>query len=210
MLFKKLALAISLCAVLSGCQMAMPELGSGSTKGQTSMRLAESDFVVSAPEGFCVDPASVKDTAQAGFVLMADCAALRGKKRKVDQSRSVLLTVAISEPLESSGSVTPQALEQFFDTPQGRTTLSRAGDASTVSASMETVRGDTLILHVRDSSPANIDGLARDDWRAFVVINDRLVTLTAASFLGASAANPSAKTLMIQLARHLQVENTKE
>lgn len=185
----------------------MPDLGSGRNKGQTSVRLASSNFMISAPDGFCVDSASLKDAPQAGFVLMADCAALRGKPRKVDQSRSVLLTAAISEPLESAKSVTAQALKQFFETPQGRTTLSRSGDPSTVSASTETVRGDTLLLHIRDSSPANIDGLAQDDWRAFIVVNDRLVTLTAASFVGTAQANPSAKTLVSQLAHRLQVEN---
>jgi hypothetical protein len=210
MMFKKLVLAACFGLGLSGCQVALPELGMSPKMAQDSVRLSASDFVVSAPDGFCIDAASIKNTPQAGFVLMADCAALRGKKRKVDQSRSLMLTAAISAPLDSVDSVTPKALKQFFDTAQGRTTLSRNGDPSTVFSSMEIMPHDILILHIRDSSPAQIMGLAQDDWRAFVVIKGRLVTLTAAPFVNASVANPSAKTLVTQLARRLQVENATE
>lgn len=187
--------------------MALPKQGEHAAKGLTSVRLAASNFNVTAPNGFCIEETSVKDTAQTGFVLMADCAALRGKKRQVNQSRSVLLTTTVAPPLESSQNVTPKALEQFFGTEQGRAVLSRNGDPDAVSASMEIVNNDILILYIRDSSPVNIEGLAQDDWRAFTVINDRLVTLSVASFVGGAASKPSAKTLMIRLADLLQVEN---
>lgn len=190
--------------------MALPKLGGGATQSQTSVRLVSSNFTVTAPDGFCVDGASVQDTTQSGFVLMADCAALRGRKRKVDQARSVLLTATVAAPLESSDSVTPQALEHFFNTVQGRAILSRNGDAATISATMEIVADNTLILHIRDSSPVNIDGLSQDDWRAFTVINGRLVTLSAAPFVGGSASGSSAKALVIQLAGLLLDENVAQ
>ncbi|MEM5476143.1 hypothetical protein [Pacificibacter sp. AS14] len=187
--------------------MTLSKFGDTIPKGQSSWRLLSSNFIVTAPDGFCVDGASLKDTSKASFVLMADCAALSSKNRKVDQSRSVLLTVTISAPLESAGSVTPRALEQFFGTEQGRTVLSRDSDAATVSATMEKVGNDTLILHIYDSAPTNIEGLAQEDWRAFTVINNRLVTLSAAPFEGVTARNSNAKTLVIQLTHLLQVEN---
>ncbi|MBU2866139.1 hypothetical protein [Pacificibacter marinus] len=190
--------------------MTLPDLGGGAIKGQTSVRLASSNFTVTAPDGFCVDETSVKDTVKTGFVLMADCAALRGKKHKVDQSRSVLLTTTVAAPLENPESVTPQALQKFFSTEQGRAVLSRNGDAVTVSASMEIVDDDTLILHIRDSSPVNIDGLSQDDWRAFTVIHNRLVTLSVTPFVGVTASNTSAKALVIQLARLLLAENVAQ
>jgi hypothetical protein len=190
--------------------MTLPEFGGITNKGQASVRLASSNFTITALDGFCIDQASIKDTAQAGFVLMADCAALSGRKRKVDQARSVLLTATVAPPLESPESVTSQGLEQFFGSEQGRAVLSRSGDATTVSATMETLDDDTLILHIYDSSPTNIEGLAKDDWRAFTVINDRLVTLSAAPFVGVTASNPSAKTLVIQLAQLLQIENVAQ
>jgi hypothetical protein len=210
MLMNKMVLALCLCTAFSGCQMASPMLGAPSHKGQTSVRLASSNFTVTALNGFCVDEASVQDTAQAGFVLMADCAALRGRKRQVDQARSVLLTATVAAPLDAPESVTPQALEQFFGTDQGRTALSRTGDAATVSASMEVVDDATLILYIRDSSPVNIEGLSQNDWRAFTVINDRLVTLSAAPFVGVAAGDSSAKTFLIQLADLLKVENVAQ
>lgn len=210
MVLNKFVLVACLGFGVSGCQMALPKLPLGAPSAQPSVQLAASDIVVSAPNGFCVDAASLKDTPQAAFVLMADCAALRGKKRKVNQSRSVMLTAAVSAPLESANSVTPQALKAFFETQQGRTTLSRRNDVNTVSANMDIVEDDILVLHIRDSSPAQIAGLAQNDWRAFVVLKDRLVTLTAAPFVNTTAANPSAKTLVMQLARRLQVENVTE
>jgi len=210
MLMKKIALVLCVCTAFSGCQMTLPELGGGAPQGQTSVRLVSSNFIVSAPDGFCVDGASVQDTPETGFVLMADCAALRGRKHKVDQARSVLLTTTVATPLESPDSVTPQALKQFFDTEQGRAILSRNGDAATISANMEIVADQTLILHIHDSSPVHIDGLSQDDWRAFSVINDRLVTLSAAPFVGGAASDSNAKTLMIQLVRLLQDENVAQ
>lgn len=190
--------------------MAIPKLVGLAQKGQTSVRLASSNFTVTALDGFCIDEASVKDSAQAGFVLMADCAALRGRKRQVDQARSVLLTTTVAAPLDAPKSMTPQALERFFGTAQGRTALSRTGDATTVFANIEIVDGDTVILHIRDSSPVNIEGLSQDDWRAFIVLNDRLVTLSATPFVGVRSSNPSAKMLLIQLADLLKVENVAQ
>ena len=207
MLPKKMCLSGVLCLGLGGCQMGLSDLGTAAKDAPTSVRLSSTTFAISAPKGFCIDTASMKDAHETGFVLMADCASLRGKKSKGDLSKSAVLTAAISAPLESADSVTTIALERFFETPQGRTTLSRSGDPSSVSVDFSSLSEDVLMLHIFDSSPAVIDGLEGDDWRAFTVINGRLVTLTAARFSGAPKPNPSAKELVTVLARRVQVEN---
>ncbi|SEK91893.1 hypothetical protein [Pacificibacter marinus] len=210
MVRKKLSLALLALAGLCGCQMAMPQFGSNSKTTPPSVLLSSSGLIVTAPQGFCIDAASLKDTPDIGFVLMADCAALRGKKKPSDAARSVMVTAALSGPLDSPESVTSAALDSFFATTQGRSTLSRSGDPDTVSATSEILPDDILVLHARDSSPATIKGLAGDDWRAFTVISGRLVTLTAAPFANMPAPNPSAKALVTELARRLKVENAPQ
>jgi hypothetical protein len=210
MLLKKMGLTGALYVGLSGCQMALPDLGSAAKDAPTSVRLFSSAFTITAPNGFCIDTASMKDAPDSGFVLMADCAPLRGKKSTDDLSKSAVLTVAISAPLESADSVTPTAMERFFETPQGQTTLSRSGDPSSVSVDFSSLSDDVLMLHTFDSSPAIMNGLDGDDWRAFTVIKGRLVTLTAARFSGAPKPNPSAKALVTALVRRVQVENATE
>lgn len=207
MVGKKVSLALLATVGLCGCNMALPQLDLSSKTTPPSVRLSSSGMTVTAPKGFCIDVASLKDTPDIGFVLMADCAALRGKRKSGSPARSVMITAALSGPMERPDRVTSAALDDFFATTQGRSTLSRTGDPETVSMTSDILPNNILVLHARDSSPATIQGLAGDDWRAFTMINDRLVTLTAAPFAKMPSPNPSAKALVIQLARRLQVEN---
>jgi hypothetical protein len=205
MFLKKILLSIAVLTVVSGCQMALPELGVGAKSAPKSVQLSASGLTISAPDGFCIDTKSIKETAQSGFVLMAGCNALRGKATA--QPKSELLTAVFSEPMEAAQNVTAETLASYFATPQGKTALSRNGSPDSVVSEASISDDGILVIHTKDSSPTTVDGLGSDDWRAFSVVQSRLMTLTAVQFSGMRSAGPAPDVLVLQAMRKLLQKN---
>ncbi|RPE63149.1 hypothetical protein EDD53_2746 [Pacificibacter maritimus] len=180
-------------------------LGRPSAAVPSTIRLSTSGLTFSAPDGFCIDLDSVKETADSGFVMMAGCNALRG--RSTSQPKSSMVTAVFSSPMPDGQGLTAQALAAYFNTEQGRAALSRGGVSETVEISMATSEDDILVIHTKDSSPVTVRGLAAEDWRAFAMVQNRLVTLTAVPFSGISAAGLSPNDLVLQAMRKLLQEN---
>ncbi len=211
MKFKTVGVAMLACLGLAGCQLALPAAGvanSDHVAGQTSVRLASSDLILTAPDGFCVDQNSVKDTQRVGFVMMADCAALHGTAAQGASLKLVMLTASVSAPLGDATSLQSQTLAQFFETTEGRAVLSRSGDPSQVSANASVLSGDILVLRASDTSPTLHKGLAQDESRVIVIAKGRLVSLTGIPLIATHAARNNADALVIELARQLKADNS--
>jgi hypothetical protein len=142
-------------------------------------------FVVAAPPGFCIDPASSRIGQQSGTVLLAECAVLEGRKRE----GSVLLAATVapvpadgvppSAPALSLGAITGEA---------GRAALSRSGRAASVSIIEARAEGSALLVHLADDAPFAGRAVAPEYRRAFVVLGGRAVALSALAPAGSDPA----------------------
>lgn len=203
---------------LSACQMTLPDatiLGAPATVGQPvaaprEVRLSTNGLAVAGPQGFCVDPGSIKDTKAGSFVLLASCQALSGTNQNTargHKANTAVLTLSISAPLADSTDFEPDRVKAYFASDAGRATLSRSGKSSTVTLLDVTVEGGAVFVHARDSSAPMIRGLNDEYWRAFLVTSGRLMTATATPFSEAPVSSSSLKSTLKQFAVVLARKN---
>ncbi|MFZ9684952.1 MAG: hypothetical protein ACO3BE_06135 [Gemmobacter sp.] len=168
-----------LCGVLAGCMggayPARVEIGAP----------AGAPFVVAAPAGFCVDPASSRIGQQSGTVLLAECAVLEGRKRE----GSVLLAATVAPvPADGEPPSAPALSLGAIGGAAGRAALARNGRAAGVEIIEARAEGAALFVHLSDDAPFAGGAVAPEYRRAFVVLGGRVVALSALAPPGADVA----------------------
>lgn len=175
----RLAGALALAA-LAGCGGGAPRaLPDGRTAPIYETRVTSDQLLIRGPEGFCVDPASTRDTGETGFVLMGNCAVLSNHADAGQPDPTAVLTASIAapDPERSLQEAIPE-LDRFFRSEEGREILSRTGDPSSVDVLDSFHQGGVFFLHARDTSASEVQGVAQEYWRSYLDIGDRLATLT--------------------------------
>ncbi|WP_143093132.1 hypothetical protein [Celeribacter neptunius] len=174
---------------LSACEMELPS--SSVAPPPRSVTLSQSNVSVAGPSGFCVDPGSIRDTPEGGFVLLGNCGGLSGRSNPALKGKTAMLTLSVTAPMQDPEQFDTPSLEAFFRSEAGRRTLSRAGAARTVTVIESAPEAETLWLHARDSAPGALPGQGAEYWRALFLLDGRLVTATATPF--AEAPMPEAQ-----------------
>jgi hypothetical protein len=133
------------------------------------------------PAGYCLTRDAASTTAEGIFLLAGDCA-----DRTAEDGPSGILTAAISfAPLFVPGQekrAELDRLEEFLSSPRGLALVGRGGDVTKLRI-METYReGEALILFVEDAGDQVLPVTAPRFWRAFLEVNGRMVSLSAARF----------------------------
>lgn len=140
--------------------------------------------VVTGPSGFCVDPTSSRTTDTLPFVMLGSCSAIARNSDEPEPAHKALLTASIGAPasgytlLQSS----EQILTEFFDSDEGRRTLSRSGDPESVQVLDSYVREGIYFLNTKDSSKGTIPEVSQEEWRAYLDVSGRLVSLAVLGF----------------------------
>lgn len=149
-----------------------------------------------SPEGYCIDRQA--SHIRKGFGVAAACA--RVSDVALLPSVDGMLTYQIGDA--DSAMITGQetALIDLLDSDVGKALLADAGDAGTV-AVHETILAQPGLVLVRftDDQAQPIDGTGAIAWRAFLDMNDRMVTISLRPFAGIELGSDQAKAL-IQLA----------
>lgn len=155
----RLALALTLLLGLAACQ------GVG---GFTSARKAPvlgGALQIGVPSGYCIDGKASHESGDTAVILMGRCS---------DAMRAIPALISVSIGQSGSAGVMTAggpALAAFFNSPQGRATLSRNGRASSVKVIAALGSGDAFLLHLQDKT-------AGEYWRAVIGIKSRLVTIS--------------------------------
>jgi hypothetical protein len=174
------AALVAACLVLSGCGSSWFEgLGGHTARAPTEVVVTTDRIVVSGPEGFCVDPTATQDTADTGFVLLGNCAAIANSRRAAQPAIPAVLTATVSEPSDSGRLADSLSmLDDFFRSDTGLALLSRSGDPASVTILDTAVEGEVFLLHATDRSAGTIDGVQQDYWRAYLDVGPRIATLS--------------------------------
>lgn len=138
---------------------------------------------VAGPPGYCIDRSASNDGAGGAFVLLGSCASLSRDASRPHPQEPGVLTVTVSEGGIAAGGLGDLLgdLEAYFQTPEGRASLSRDGRAGSVELLTTRIADGALYLHARDAG-GRARGMADDYWRALFDINGRLVTLSVNAF----------------------------
>ncbi len=159
------ALALLVCAgLLAACDPSV---------GARSWPVLGGAVRVAAPQGYCITPNGVLQQQNSAIVLIGRCAGATGS--------DAVLTAAVGAEGSGTGVAgNTRALATFFASARGRAVLSRSGRSDTVQVRQVLRAGDTVLIRLRDRSPAPDGLIDSESWRAVMAVKGRLVTLTVA------------------------------
>ncbi len=173
---------LALMALLQGCTLEnVPVIDAIVPKpAPARMAVAGGRVVIGGPSGYCVDPGESHDGAEAAFVLLGSCASISGSFRALMPKKPGILTASVSaeetDQVAFEASFPPMAA--FLSSKAGRAALSRAGKAESVRILSVTSEGGIIYVHAEDRASAPGQSLDPDYWRALMVVNGRIVTLS--------------------------------
>jgi len=159
-------LAVAL-AGLAACDVALPG------QGTRSLPLYDGSVRVQGPQGYCVDPDASQPAT--GFAVLGACGLMvaAGIMPQTDG----FITVQIGERGTATVTGNEAALAALLRSRDGVALLSETGDAATVTPG-QIDRGEGLVsIRFTDSAPPPVEGLMAEEWRAFLDLGDRLVTI---------------------------------
>lgn len=190
---------VAIVLVLTGCVVEGTGTAPQSLKPAPSrMAVAGGAVVVGGPQGYCIDTSASRDGPDAAFVLLGSCASISGSARANRPAKPGILaaSVATGRSDEAAFVASFAAMAQFLDSSAGRAALSRSGSAKSVRIlSVRSAEG-VMFVHLQDRAPAPGQDLDPDYWRALLVINDRVVTLSALALADMPLSAEAKKTLL--------------
>lgn len=162
-------------------------------EGIRTLSLLGGDVRVRGPEGYCIDQGA--SSARRGFAVMAGCALL-SEDAAVMPTLDGLITVQFGDDDTASVAGNEDAFAAFLETEQGRSILSAAGSADDV-ASVSTVPGDGIVMaRFEDTGGPAFEGTTVAQWRGFMDVDSRLVTVTVLSFERAALSRGQGQRLL--------------
>ena len=191
---------------LAGCTGGLGLPPMAGAKGAPSMALLGGDFTVVGPSGYCIDPHGSRP--KSGFAIMAPCSVL-GAQGSAPRVHAVA-TVQVGAVGSAIVAQDPSAFAAYLGGPDGPQVLSRVQDADSVTIYEVRRSGDYVVVYLRDDSPAAIDGLQEAEWRAFVDVGDRLVTLALRGLDGAPLSDAAGAALLGQSVKAVVSANTPQ
>ena len=133
---------------------------------------------IAGPEGYCVDPTGTQDSPATGFVLLGNCAAIPRSLRSQQPANPAILTASVGDNPGDPVATRLAEMDSYLRSAQGRSALSRSGDADTVVVLDSFAQNDILYIRARDTSVADDPDVSSDYWRAIFDTSNALVTLS--------------------------------
>lgn len=161
--------------------------------GIRTLSLLGGDVRVRGPEGYCIDQDA--SNARRGFVVMAGCALL-SQDVAVMPDLDGLITVQFADADTASVAGNEEAFADFLTSDLGRATLASDGDLSLMSEVATVIDRGGVLARFEDLSTPSFAGTTGPQWRGFMDINGRLVTVSALSFSRAPLSRGQGERLL--------------
>jgi len=146
--------------------------------GVQSLAVAGGAVTVQGPEGYCVD-SRISRPAR-GFAALASCALI--SDIAVVPGIEGLITVQVGDAGSAIVGGAEQDLSAILRSQTGAGLLANNGDPETVVMDTVETSAGLVIVHFTDTAPPIVDGLEQLEWRAFLDLGDRLVTIGVRGF----------------------------
>lgn len=150
----------------------LPACVAGGGASSVQMGPEPGAIVLAAPAGYCVAEGSAARSAASAFAAFTACS-----------GRGAVLTATAGGP-GSAQPVDPAEMGAFFTSPAGRQALARSGNPAAVAIHSVLAVDGVVLVRLTDRSPPPAALAPGESWRAVFVLDDRLVTLTAAPGAG--------------------------
>ncbi len=155
-----------------------------------SVSLFAGDVMVSAPQGYCLDRSSLRQSAQGSFVLMASCANLSAAP-----SARVPLAVITVAVLPAEADVNPP-------------TAAELATAMAPSQPVQKVDSEHVsLVRLAKGGDAAVPGGDPSHWRGYLVVNDHLIGLALYAPKGSTLTGKHGKRMVSDLAKTLHAKS---
>ena len=159
---------------LAGCGDMTAGLSGGISPAAPAIALFAGEVTAVGPRGYCVDPDSSKP--RRGFAMLAPCRTL-GVADAPSVTRGIT-TIQAGPEGSAIVSQNPTEFANYLKGPNGPFVLSRSGNRVSVNVTEVRSFDNHVAVYLRDAAPAHIDGAQEAEWRAFVDIAGRLMTIS--------------------------------
>lgn len=198
-------LALALAAPLAGCD-GLSSFGAPIGDGANALALDGGALIAAAPHGYCVDPRASRPAQ--GFALFAGCSLISALD--LMPYAEALLSIQADEPGSAAVAGQEQELAALLQTPQGAALLSAAGSSDTVTVDRAIAGAGLVMVHFDDTASPPAPGIAQSEWRAFLDLNGRLVTIALRGLARAPLSDESGFALLRNAAATLRAANVPE
>lgn len=183
----------------------LPQLPDGNTTvATTQLSLRGGAVIAAGPNAYCADASASRPAV--GFAIFATCAALGDDTRGTAPIGVVTVQAGPTDSAIVDGQ--EAAMIAFLQTAQGAETLSREGDASTVKV-QSTKEGEGVVsVRYTDGAPSGVAGQQSLEWRAFLDIKGRLVTVSVRGLKDAPMERSVGSALLRQAIAAIRAANT--
>lgn len=155
------------------------------------------------PDNFCADPAA--SSPKKGFVIFAPCSTLGVED--AEPSVTAIVTVQVGGARSATVGGDPTALAAVLEGSSGPAILARGGDPETVSVKSVTHGDDRVAVYFTDDAPSLIKGAKDAEWRSFVDLAGRLITVSVRGFEEAPLSQSAGAVLLGQATDALLAAN---
>lgn len=183
------AALVALSSFVLGCAGGPVEIGPSPIVKSTIVEAGRTEVTVAAPDGFCIDRATIDENPRGAFMFLSDCRVLETPDGTTLARLpiSAILTASISasglgepeEPLD----VALTSLKGFLASPVGLFTLGKSHVEGAVSILNTKQTDAALYVLVQDAAFDDDAGASNRYWRAFTEMNGRLMVLTVTGYV---------------------------
>jgi hypothetical protein len=170
----------------------------------TQLAVFDGDVITVGPKGYCADV--VASRPDSGFAIFAPCATLG--VRSAAAVASAIATVQVGESGSAIVQSDPAGFAAVLAEASGPSILARGSDATTVTINMVIQDGARVSVYFTDDSETAIEGMQNAEWRSFVDLNDRLVTVSVRGIDAAPLSEHDGVVLLDQAVNGLIAVNT--
>lgn len=163
-------------------------------EGIRTLSLLGGDVSARGPDGYCVDQSA--SDARRGFAVMVGCALL-AEEAPLMPRLDGLITVQFGAQDTASVTDNEGAFAAFLKTDSGRSLLAGSGDSADVTAVGTITDRAGVLVRFQDTSGPAFPGTTGPQWRGFLDINGRLVTISVLSFDRAVLSRGEGERLLI-------------
>lgn len=165
-----------------------------------SVSLGQNTVIATTPAGYCVDPGSRQ--LGSDFAMLVSCATL-GHSIAAPEIVGIA-TIQVGPP--DSGRITMDeiGLRDFLITDDGVRLLTKANNPAAVNVLSTQAFNDQVMIHFTDQGPPPLDGLQKEEWRAFTNVSGRLVTIGVRGLAASPLQDGPGATLLKQILAGVQ------
>lgn len=134
--------------------------------------------------------------------MLASCATL-GHSTAAPEIVGIA-TIQVGPPDSGRIAVDEIGLRDFLITDDGVRLLTKANNPAAVNVLSTQAFNDQVMIHFTDQGPPPLNGLQREEWRAFANVNGRLVTIGVRGLAASPLQDGPGATLLKQILAGVQ------